>query len=451
MNILKDSAILNLRDFNRIKKSINFPLLTNSTPIHKYSLTPMRDNEKKLQKALEHRQLLMDYDEKKVEYEKKREFETSKIGERYPGVSHDDWAVRAIDEICRYAKITTVIDKQLKEKKEIENMYKKKEEKLDLMVEIERLKGLKNQEDKERNLQKMKEDGKRVILEQIEDNKKAKIKQKESEEKERIALLNLIEQQQKKEDELNQIKKKEAEKRIQESIEANRKAILDKKQRILEEIEEDIKIERYNKEKYRKEEEALKEKKRLEYEKEMKLQKLREKQEKAQDNRELLDEIRAKRAFEEANKKERLRQKEEMMLKEKKFKDLIEANNKQKLDREMLLAEEAKKEKEEFGRIIREYQKEIEENKRKEIIRKQKLMEHNANLKRQIADKEEREKLHKREILEEGRINQQKLDQYQKSIEALKNDRIQNLRKLKIDEKYILPLKKFNLKDLNKH
>ena len=189
----------------------------------------------------------------------------------------------------------------------------------------------------------------------------------------------------------------------------------------------------------------------MEYEKEMKLQKLREKQEKAQDNRELLDEIRAKRAFEEANKKERLRQKEEMMLKEKKFKDLIEANNKQKLDREMLLAEEAKKEKEEFERIIREYQKEIEENKRKEIIRKQKLMDHNANLKRQIADKEEREKLHKREILEEGRINQQKLDQYQKSIEALKNDRIQNLRKLKIDEKYILPLKKFNLKDLNKH
>ena len=80
MNILKDSAILNLRDFNRIKKGINFPLLTNSTPIHKYSLTPMRDNEKKLQKALEHRQLLMDYDEKKVEYEKKENLKQAKLG-----------------------------------------------------------------------------------------------------------------------------------------------------------------------------------------------------------------------------------------------------------------------------------------------------------------------------------------------------------------------------------
>ena len=69
------------------------------------------------------------------------------------------------------------------------------------------------------------------------------------------------------------------------------------------------------------------------------MKKLREKQEKAQDNRELLDAIRAKRAFEEGNRKERLRQKEEMIIKEKKFKDLIEANNKQKLDKVILLGQ----------------------------------------------------------------------------------------------------------------
>ena len=80
MNILKDSAILNLREFNRIKKGIYIPSLTNSTLIHKYSFTLMRDNEKKLQKALEHRQLLMDIDKKKIEYEKKREFEANKMG-----------------------------------------------------------------------------------------------------------------------------------------------------------------------------------------------------------------------------------------------------------------------------------------------------------------------------------------------------------------------------------
>ena len=36
------------------------------------------------------------------------------------------------------------------------------------------------------------------------------------------------------------------------------------------------------------------------------------------------------------------------------------------------------------------------------------------------------------------------------TIEALKRDKIQYLKDLNIDEKYIIPLRKFNLKDLNK-
>lgn len=55
-----------------------------------------------------------------------------------------------MDKMCLYAKISTVRDKQLRERKEMEQMYKKKEEKVDLMVEIERLKGLKEQEDREK-------------------------------------------------------------------------------------------------------------------------------------------------------------------------------------------------------------------------------------------------------------------------------------------------------------
>ena len=108
-----------------------------------------------------------------------------------------------MDKMCLYAKISTVRDKQLRERKEMEQMYKKKEEKIDLMVEIERLKGLKEQEDREKVLQKMKLEGKKVILDQIEDNKKARLKQKELEEIERKKLLKRIEEEQKKEEELN--------------------------------------------------------------------------------------------------------------------------------------------------------------------------------------------------------------------------------------------------------
>ena len=55
----------------------------------------------------------------------------------------------------------------------------------------------------------------------------------------------------------------------------------------------------------------------------MELQKLREKQEKAQDNQEIIDAIRAKRAFEEENIKQRQKEKEELLLKEKRMKESV--------------------------------------------------------------------------------------------------------------------------------
>ncbi len=82
-----------------------------------------------------------------------------------------------------------------------------------------------------------------MILEQIEENKKIRLKQKEIENKERLELLKRIEEENKKVEELAAIKKKENEKRIEESVEENNKAILIKQQKILEEREFDKKIE----------------------------------------------------------------------------------------------------------------------------------------------------------------------------------------------------------------
>lgn len=106
-----------------------------------------------------------------------------------------------------------------------------------------------------------------MILEQIEENKKIRLKQKEIENKERLELLKRIEEENKKVEELAAIKKKENEKRIQESVEANNKAILIKQQKILEEREFDKKIEEFHKEKYKKEEEAYQLKKNLQLKK----------------------------------------------------------------------------------------------------------------------------------------------------------------------------------------
>ena len=436
LNTLKDSAILSLKDFTRMRTNSYLPSLTANNTLSKSSLSPEIKNELNINKALEHKTRLINYDRRKKELNALLS-ENKKIIERYPGVKDDDEAVRAMDKMCLYARISTIRDKQLKERKELEKIFKKKEEKIDLMVEIERLKELKNMEEKNKSLQEMKKEGKKVILEQIEDNKKMRLKLKEIENKERLELLKRIEEENKKVEELAL------------SLEANNKVILAKQQRILEEREYDKKIEQYNKEKYKKEEEAFQLKKKFAIEKELELQKLREKQERAQDNQEIIDAIRAKRAFEEENIKQRKKDKEELVIREKKMKDLLEENNKQKLLKEIQLAEEAQKEKEEFDKIIKEQQKEIEELKEREKNRIIKLLKHKEDLKRQIAEKEEKNRVNRREVLEEGRKNLQIRDQYYKSIEAVRRDKIKFLRDLNIDEKYIAPLTKFKLTDLN--
>ena len=213
LNILKESAILTFKDYSRMKNSNYLPSLTTINTLSKSSLSPDLKTDIDINKALEHKRRMINYDRRKKEL---NDFlsENKKSNERYPGVKDDDEAVRAMDKMVLYARVSTVRDQQLKERKELDKIFKKKEEKIDLMVEIERLKELKNMEEKNKSLQEMKKEGKKVILDQIEENKKMRLKQKEIENKERLELLKRIEDENKKVQELAMLKKKENEKRI---------------------------------------------------------------------------------------------------------------------------------------------------------------------------------------------------------------------------------------------
>ena len=57
---------------------------------------------------------------------------------------------KEMDQLLKYAKVVSIRDLQKKEHRQMEVAYKEKENKLDLMMELERLKELKYQEDKEK-------------------------------------------------------------------------------------------------------------------------------------------------------------------------------------------------------------------------------------------------------------------------------------------------------------
>jgi hypothetical protein len=66
-----------------------------------------------------------------------------------------------------YSKVVTIRDKQLQENKQLEAEWIEEQKKLDLMMEIERLKGLKVNEEREILRQQARRKGALVIVDQI--------------------------------------------------------------------------------------------------------------------------------------------------------------------------------------------------------------------------------------------------------------------------------------------
>ena len=225
-----------------------------------------------------------------------------------------------------------------------------------------------------------------------------------------------------------ELKKINNEKAAKEIAETNRIALLNKQKKLLEEREEDLKIFKYNVEKAKKED-----------------QRLREKQEKAIDKQAELDALRAKRAFDEAERQARIKEKEEEMIRKKKLADLILANEKQKKEKEIQLMEKAKQEKEEYEKIVRNQIEEMEKERRIEEEKQRKKIEHNLDLVKLIKEKEEREKMKEREIIEEYRRIKQIRDDWLRRMEKIKHEKIQKLKDLNIKPEYIADLENFQI------
>ena len=116
--------------------------------------------------------------------------------------------VKQFDQICRKAKIATIWDKQLEERKMMEGMYTRKEKRLDEMMELERLKEIKYIEEKEKNNKKNKIQSQKAIIDQIYDNDFERNKKNEEKEREKILILRQLEKMKEQDKKILEIKKK---------------------------------------------------------------------------------------------------------------------------------------------------------------------------------------------------------------------------------------------------
>ena len=92
-----------------------------------------------------------------------------------------------------YSKVVTIRDKQLEENKRLEADWVNEQKRLDLMMEIERLKGLQAAEIKEQARVEAQRRGAAVIIDQIKEREVQRMKEREAIEKEQAQMVRVIE------------------------------------------------------------------------------------------------------------------------------------------------------------------------------------------------------------------------------------------------------------------
>lgn len=446
---MSDTAILTLNDFERIKKNSKF-ITKEEENNNLRILNEQHISQQAKTNSLKER--LMSYDKRKVNKYDLTDMDKENIEKKNDILNrakqileNNEDSVKEMNHFVLYAKIASIRDKQLQEHKTMSNVFKKKEEKQDIMMEVERLKELKNQEERERKRKIEQREGALIIIDQIKEREMKRIKAKEQIKKEGEEIVKKIIQFE--EEDKRQIEKKKAhDEQMAKEIEiSNRNAAMTRDKKKSEEKELDLKILRYNMVKAKKEEDELAERKRLRDEKEKETQRLREKQEKFQDKQLELDGLRAKRAFEDEERKLREKTKQEIIKRRKLIDDLLLSNEKQKIDKELKLGEQAKQEQDEYERIIRNQLAELEEEKKRDEEKRKMRYDHNLELRRQIKTREEFEKMLKRAGLEEGRSIKQNNEKYKARLEEIKQEKLKELQSLNIDEKYIVDLERYKI------
>ena len=161
--------------------------------------------------------------------------------------------VKAMNQLVMYSKVVTIRDKQLEENKRLEEEYLVEQKKLDMMMEIERLKVLKEEEEREAKKVVQRLKGKQVIVDQIQERTLQRMKEQEIRDQERLQLLANIEKMKREDEAAAEAKRQRTLAMIKQAAEANQQATFQKEKRAREEKEAEEEIIAYQKMKDQKE------------------------------------------------------------------------------------------------------------------------------------------------------------------------------------------------------
>ena len=252
--------------------------------------------------------------------------------------------VKKMNQMMLYAKVVTIRDAQLNEKKIIEKERLEEERRLDTIMEVERLKALKMYAERDSRRKDDQKNGAQVIINQMQERERERVRQLELQDMEREAMLKQNEEM-KQQEIASLIEKKNAGAKLLEQVAASNAEQIELKKLQKEQAKhEDDMIKVYLRQREKRDQARTQLEESIKAEKERETARLRAQQEKMADKQAELDALRAKRAAEEA---ERQWRKTQQLAAEREATiqaSLDQAREAQKLEKERRLIEQAQSE-----------------------------------------------------------------------------------------------------------
>jgi hypothetical protein len=344
--------------------------------------------------------------------------------------------VKRMNQIVQGAKCVTIRDAQVLDKQSSKAERAEEQRRLDMMMELERLKALRMYEERELKRVEDRRKGAAVIRAQMDEREQERLLKQELRQQEQEAMLRHI-QHMRAEDQREQVHKKEAARALMEDVAlANAEQIRLKNRQRLMEVEEDRQIAAYVREKERREQELADEQARIKREKEHEIARLRATQERAQDKRAEVDALRARRAQEASDRELRQKEKDATARQAAINKDLAQARELQMREKAALLADQARAEMEEFDRIIAT-QKGAEAADRAKRFELSAAERGNAEaLRKQIAEVEENRRKDRRDFLDEGLRQRTERREREALVDAIRLQKVEELEALNVPKPY---------------
>jgi hypothetical protein len=357
-------------------------------------------------------------------------------------------SVKLLNTLGARAAAFTIREQQLKELEERRSREKEYDDRMNKMMELDRLKDLMQREVVEDAKLRKRLSDKDVLMEQIEGRRREKLRADEQVEIEKGQVLEKIRQNEALEQQKAEAKSLFVQRSIMEVKKANQKALGMKQKSLAMERMEEEKILAYQRAKAESEQRREEEEAEKAHAAELATAKLRAQQEKMMDNQSALDELRAKRASEE---KERKARNEEIRAEEKRRAQLEimeQARVTQAEFKRLQRAKEVLRQKQEYENILRQAKVAGDRERIEAKVQQDGRYEHKDKILTQIAQKEHIRTANMGATRDEGKGVKMDFAVERAKLERIRKEYVNRLEKEGVNPKYLTEMKRADMAKL---